>query len=256
MSRLLFITGVASIAVAACGSSPNDSLFGAAGASRNPDASASGSGGKPSTTGGISLSGGSSGAATGGSTGISAGGFGGVPTGGSDGGANGGAGGSTNAGGSTSAGGAAPGGTANGGTNGGGAGGTVSMDSGSPDSQPPPFGNPTPGVVFCGGSDCLLSGSPGGNYCCVGMPPVPTSCLPAVTGCTIQLGSATVACDDTADCHNGQICCGALSGSGAGAHCSNGCSGSSFQFCRTNRECQGQQRCRPIQGAPNYSRCE
>jgi hypothetical protein len=243
---LLLITAVASIAVAACSSSPNDSLFGAGGASGNPDASAgsanSGSGGKPSTTGG-------SGTATGGSTGISAGGFGGVSTGGSGGVANGVAGGSTNAGG------AAPGGTANGGTSGG-AGGTVSMDSGSPDARPPPFGNPTPGVVFCGGSDCLLSGSPGGNYCCVGMPPVPTSCLPALTGCTIQLGSATVACDDAADCQNGQVCCGALSGSGTGARCSNGCGGSSFQFCRTNRECQGQQRCRPIQDAPNYSRCE
>jgi hypothetical protein len=236
-----------SLALAACGGSSGGSLFGGGAASGGAGTggaspfNAPGMGGQLTTAGGASASGAASGAPGGGGAGLFAG-SGGLPSGN---GANTGAGGLP--GGSGGAGGRGGAGTS--------AGGVRTLDAG-----PPPAGDagrgvpggPSPGVIFCAGIQCAIAGTPT-NTCCVGAPPFPTQCMPSFPGCSVTSGFG-ISCDDTTDCLNGQICCGALSGPSAGSRCAVTCDASSFQLCRADSQCPSKA-CRPIAAAPAYDAC-
>lgn len=111
----------------------------------------------------------------------------------------------------------------------------------------------TPGTIFCAGTECTIAGTPT-NTCCVGIPPFPTTCLPSFPGC-VNAGIISIACDDAADCLNGQVCCGNLSGQNAGSRCASTCASPSFQVCRTSAECPSH-RCAPLAQAQEYGACQ
>lgn len=104
----------------------------------------------------------------------------------------------------------------------------------------------TPGVIACAGTPCTIAGTIP-NVCCSGG--LTSSCLPQFPGC-VQFG-VSYACDDAADCANGNICCGST----LGASCAKTCTGNQFQLCRTNDECKAGE-CRPVTTAREYSACQ
>jgi hypothetical protein len=105
----------------------------------------------------------------------------------------------------------------------------------------------TPGVISCAGTTCTIAGTPTNVCCAGGLTPV---CIPSFPGCTLTLGT-TYACDDAADCSNGNICCR----SGLGASCVKACTTGQVQLCRTNDECVAGQ-CLPLAQAREYSACQ
>jgi hypothetical protein len=137
-----------------------------------------------------------------------------------------------------------------------GAGGVLSVsDAAMPraDAGPSGLNTPSPGSIECAGMACVIAGTPT-NTCCVGPLPFPTSCLPTFPGC-VNGGGMPIGCDDAADCPNGQLCCGNLSGQSAGSRCAATCPSPSIQICRTHAECHSR-KCAPIFQAPQYGACQ
>jgi hypothetical protein len=235
----------ASIGVAGCGSS-DGSLFGRSDNDRGRDAAtrgdASSASDGSSSRGGAAGSGASdSGGGGAAASGSSSGGRGASPDagGGADTSGSGGAGGGTAAGGK---GGAQPGGTGGGRSAGSGG---VANDSGVP------TGVATPMSISCGTSTCTIT-SGLTDVCCalpLAFPPFPTGCFPVFPGCVTT--GVPFACDDAADCTNGDVCCGSTAGTACGKTCPSG----KVQFCRTNAECNGGE-CRPWSTATEYSTCQ
>ena len=104
----------------------------------------------------------------------------------------------------------------------------------------------TPGVIECAGTPCTIAGFPT-NICCYGG--LTTSCLPSFPGCA-NFGSP-IACDDSADCEGGQVCCGGLP---LGFSCVASCT-SGVQLCRTDDECGSGHTCQPLTNPAGYSGC-
>lgn len=117
------------------------------------------------------------------------------------------------------------------------------------------IGVATPGSVYCAGMACTLAGLPT-NICCVGAAPFPTACFPSFPGC-VNAGVSIIACDDTADCTSGMVCCGSVTAGVFGASCGTSCSGGTFQVCRTDAECGGVPgACSVALEAPDFGRCK
>jgi hypothetical protein len=140
-------------------------------------------------------------------------------------------------------------GGADGGTSGGGSGGIVGAG-GSP-------GTPTPGIVACGTTTCTI-GDVLQSACCVSALPQATVCIPTLGAGCANVGTI-VACDDAADCMNGQVCCASMPG-GAGttptAACEmTQCKDGARQLCRTDAECRGKGTCQRAPEQPEYSVC-
>jgi hypothetical protein len=119
--------------------------------------------------------------------------------------------------------------------------GSTGNDGGSPEAGScvvPEGGAPCdPGHVVCDNAPCAVPA----NFCCgtAGNGGFTETCETAGTSC----GGLSAACDETADCAGGQICClVATSFTSANLACQTGtsCSGGLFsiQVCRTSAECE------------------
>lgn len=101
---------------------------------------------------------------------------------------------------------------------------------------PPSISNP--GKVTCGADECDLSA---GQECCdtVTLDAGKQACGAAASGSFCPLG-APQACDEKADCANGNVCCIEFLTQGIGAGCRSTCiSGAErYQACKTDAECE------------------
>jgi hypothetical protein len=121
-------------------------------------------------------------------------------------------------------------------------------DGGGPVCTRPDGGRPPdPGFVNCGGNECDLTTS----VCCqlgkgTEASVSPPSCTSTNASCPAL--QVRVACDETADCQHGNVCCVDLvTGS---ATCAASC-GAGLQLCRCDQECNGS----PCTQCPGYERC-
>jgi hypothetical protein len=103
-----------------------------------------------------------------------------------------------------------------------------------------------PGVVPCGGTPCKVPG----NYCCdtsQNPMPTPSKCVPDITS---SCGGLRQACNEAADCPNGDVCCVPPNANiriALNAQCSpkGSCMDPTYfpQLCRTNAECDNGKPC-------------
>src|SRR5579859_7367255 len=100
----------------------------------------------------------------------------------------------------------------------------------------PEGGRPsTPGMIECGGQIC----SAPVEFCCLRFSG--SGCVTAGTTCV----GAPIACKESGDCIDGQLCCGSTSVTNPSTFCATTCPLGSSQLCRTNAEC-----------APSGTTCE
>jgi hypothetical protein len=121
----------------------------------------------------------------------------------------------------------------------------------------------TPGVILCGGGTCNAFA---GNQCCTG--DEEGTCLSSAVPC--PTGGGSMLCNESADCVQGDVCCGSLDSHDAGIFdagdggvfridagplfvsslCTTSCNTTLIQLCRTNSECEDSGPC-VIQSCPD-----
>ena len=110
---------------------------------------------------------------------------------------------------------------------------------------------------------CGNSGTCSDQICCSGLNWGAPACQPATHENGLNCG-AWLACDDSSDCQNGQVCCATATFNGitntndvTHSACAAGClTQGSFQLCTQQSECGGGQ-CKPYDGHPAWiSTCQ
>jgi hypothetical protein len=253
------IRALAALLTAACGSSPESSLFGG-GAGNQPVIGVEagtdpepGSGGKTATSGGSRATGGGPAHSAGGIAGAAPKAGGGPGRGGTPPNDAGGAAGKATPGDAGDSGGSADMGGA-GGTAGDGAGGQVPDAGGQTPGTGGSTAGATPHSVACGATSCQV-GSALSSACCVSPVPLATVCIPTLGAGCANAGAA-VTCDDAADCMPGEICCRDSVASFPITVCAKDCKDGLDQLCRTDAECKRGGSCEPMDAQPQYSRCK